>query len=766
VFREKLEQIYYSFPIQLLILNIRKNQMLLLYWFILFGFVSGIIGRSMGIHYLFLDPEYLNEVTPWGFAIIGAAVGGVIMSFNITCFILDSFRFSFLSRVNRPLTKFSINNGIIPIAFVIFYIVHFVRFQLNYEYNTLEGLLLKMFGFLAGVVGVIYLFYLYFRFTNKDVFYVWAKDVDNKLRRTQINRVNVMIKLNTARSTTIRVDNYVNTDLQIKPVDNYYSYDKELVMRVFDYYQLNAVIIEVLILASIFIFGFFREIPIFQIPAAASGILLMNIFIMVTGALSHWLRRWSITIVIAVFFVFNNLVKYDLISSRNEAYGINYNTKKTEYSLKTLYELSSKENYIADKKKTIDVLNHWRNKFPASEKPKLIFICASGGGQRAALWTMTTLQSVNRKLNGSLLSHTALITGASGGLVGAGYFRELYLQSQLTDTVDLYNKKYLDNISKDLLNPVILSMVISNPMMSFQKFSYHGYDYIKDRGYAFEQQLNQNTNFVLEKPISHYKFYEESAQIPMMILAPTVINDGRRLYISPLPVSYMNSAFEGENYLLKHKVKGIEFSRFFAEQDGAHLRFTSALRMSATFPYVTPNIMLPSEPAMEIMDAGLSDNFGVVDAVRFLYVFKDWVKENTGGVVFVMIRDTEKEKEVKVSTRRSFVQEFFTPIGSLYKNWDNLQDFNNDNIVEYAQSWLGAEVDQVEFEYKVETEQKKLEEPSKLEKIKGNGTEDKASLSWRLTTREKESIKNSINASHNIQSINKLRSLLNNNRVE
>jgi hypothetical protein len=271
---------------------------------------------------------------------------------------------------------------------------------------------------------------------------------------------------------------------------------------------------------------------------------------------------------------------------------------------------------------------------------------------------------------------------------------------------------------------------------------------------------------VLEKPISHYKFYEESAQIPMMILAPTVINDGRRLYISPLPVSYMNSAFEGENYLLKHKVKGIEFGRFFSEQDGAHLRFTSALRMSATFPYVTPNIMLPSEPAMEIMDAGLSDNFGVVDAVRFLYVFKDWVKENTGGVVFVMIRDTEKEKEVKVSNRRSFVQEFFTPIGSLYKNWDNLQDFNNDNIVEYAQSWLGADVDQVEFEYKVEIEQKKITGTNKADKTKGNGTEDKASLSWRLTTREKESIKNSINAEHNIQSLNKLRSLLNNNRAQ
>jgi hypothetical protein len=163
---------------------------------------------------------------------------------------------------------------------------------------------------------------------------------------------------------------------------------------------------------------------------------------------------------------------------------------------------------------------------------------------------------------------------------------------------------------------------------------------------------------------------------------------------------------------------------------------------------------------MEIMDAGLSDNFGVMDAIRFLYVFRDWVRENTDGVVFVMIRDTEKDKEVKVSSRRSFIQEFFTPIGSLYKNWDNLQDINNDNLIEYAQSWLGKDIERVEFEYKIETEQLKILANPKSDTLKVNGLEDKASLSWRLTTREKESIKNSIYAPHNINSVNKLKFLL------
>ncbi|WP_373397322.1 hypothetical protein V8V91_22580 [Algoriphagus halophilus] len=68
--------------------------------------------------------------------------------------------------------------------------------------------------------------------------------------------------------------------------------------------------------------------------------------------------------------------------------------------------------------------------------------------------------------------------------------------------------------------------------------------------------------------------------------------------------------------------------------------------MSATFPFITPNVQLPSIPEMETMDTGLSDNFGVQDALRFIYVFQKWISENTSGVVLITIRDSEKSTEI------------------------------------------------------------------------------------------------------------------------
>lgn len=89
--------------------------------------------------------------------------------------------------------------------------------------------------------------------------------------------------------------------------------------------------------------------------------------------------------------------------------------------------------------------------------------------------------------------------------------------------------------------------------------------------------------------------------------------------------------------------------RFFAAHDPGNLRFLTALRMSATFPFVTPNVELPSTPVMKTMDTGLSDNFGIQDALRFLYVFQEWIGANTSGVVLVTIRDSEKSPEISSS---------------------------------------------------------------------------------------------------------------------
>ena len=45
-----------------------------------------------------------------------------------------------------------------------------------------------------------------------------------------------------------------------------------------------------------------------------------------------------------------------------------------------------------------------------------------------------------------------------------------------------------------------------------------------------------------------------------------------------------------------------------------------------------PATALPTVPQVEVMDAGIRDNYGVLNAIRFIYEFKDWIEENTSGV--------------------------------------------------------------------------------------------------------------------------------------
>src|SRR5216684_4811659 len=92
-----LKAIYYFFPVQLLLLHVKKFQVLLIFWLILFSTLNGGFMRSYGAAALFLSPEYLGDVSPASVAIVGMATGIFIMSWNITTFILFSRHFRFLA---------------------------------------------------------------------------------------------------------------------------------------------------------------------------------------------------------------------------------------------------------------------------------------------------------------------------------------------------------------------------------------------------------------------------------------------------------------------------------------------------------------------------------------------------------------------------------------------------------------------------------------------------------------------------------------------
>lgn len=753
---------FFSFPVQLLLNNFKKNQILLLLWLFLFAVVTQQSGSVLGIPYLFLDPEYRNTVDYKGFLIIGIALGIFIVAFHITTYILDSFRFSFLGTISRPFSKFCFNNSIIPFAFLITYIVSIINFQLNNGFQLKSEIFLEILSLLFGIFFIILVVMLYFRWTNKDIFKELAKNVDKQLKKNTISRVNVLKKINNAKRSKYKIEYYFDLNCRFIKVPEFISYDKRTLIKIFDQNHLNAVIFEIFVIILIILLGLFRENSYFLIPAAASSILFFSIFIMFTGAVSYWLRGWALSSMIIILLSLNLIIKYERVNSIYQAYGLNYNTVHAEYSNKRLSELSSDSNFVKDYHSTISILENWKKKFPGKKK-KMIFICTSGGGQRAAVWTTKTLQHVDSTLKGNLFRQSILITGASGGIIGASYFRELYLQKINGKKINIYEDQYTEKISKDILNPIIFSLAVNDLFFRFQKFNDGKYEYLKDRGYAFEQQLNINTDFVLDKRIADYTIPEQKAQIPLLILAPTVINDGRKMYISSQPISYMNTVSTQNQKELHQKIKGIEFTRFYKNQDAGNLHFLSALRMSATFPYITPNVELPSNPTMEIMDAGLTDNFGISDAVNFLFVFRDWISTNTSGVIFVVIRDSPKENPIEKKAETTFFQKLFTPIGSFYNTWDYLQDYNNDSFIEFAQSWFKAPLNVINFEYipKPKSWDKLKEKKIDPLEVEKKEKEERAALSWHLTTREKESLKRTVNENNNKASLKKLQNLLN-----
>ncbi len=740
-----LSKIAYSLPLQLVFHHLKKNLALLLVWMIIVGAFSGGLGKVYGIQYLFLDPEYLGNVGFWSFFFVGLAFGNLTMAWHITCYILDSHRFRFIGVLERPFTKFSINNSLIPVLTFITYLIFLVRFQLKNEFAEKWEIAVYVLGLVAGILVLQVLIIIYFKLTNKDIFRFLAGTVDTRLRKSPVSRERVMNKLRENKEDRYHVSGYLDLRLKLRSTERIAHFqNKEAILKVFDQNHFNSVLIELIIICIILLLGFFMEYDFLQIPAASSAMLVLAIAVMLVGAISYWFRGWGLAFALGIFVLVNIGVKSGFGKGLNEATGLNYDTDKVPYTITSLSQIHSKEQYTHDYLHMQETLENWKSKFENAKEEKAVFVCVSGGGQRAALWAVNALIETDLALDQKLMDQTLLITGASGGLIGAAYYREMFLRGMSSHE---YSELMLENMGKDNLNPVIFSFLVNDLFFKMQKHSYAGREYTIDRGYTFEKNLDKNLGNLFDQRIADYLIVEQEAKIPTLIMSPTIANDGRKLYISSQPVSFMGVSSD----ILEdpeQKIRGVDFQALFKGNSAEDLSFLSALRMSASFPYITPNISLPTEPRIEIMDAGISDNFGVSDALKFINVFKDWISQNTAGVVLLVIRDSKTNSPIESAPIPSVVDRLTYPIASVYNNLTTMQDINNDVRAELMNDWFEGELDIVEIAYDSFV---KEEEQSEVER---------ASLSWHLTTKEKRNVIENINLESNQKAIQRLQELI------
>jgi hypothetical protein len=414
---------------------------------------------------------------------------------------------------------------------------------------------------------------------------------------------------------------------------------------------------------------------------------------------------------------------------------LNYTDKEDRpiYDRQTVLELCADKNVERDKANMLRILDRWKAR-QSSPRPILYLINTSGGGNRSACFTMSVLQHLDSLCDGKLMRKTFLITGASGGMLGAAYFRELARRRDEGDSsIHLPDRKYVNDISKDLLNTLFSSFVARDLASPAQKFRVGDYEYVKDRGYAFEQQLNRNTRGMLDMQLKDLVAEEAAARVPVMLLNPDITRDSRAMIISTQPVSFLMRPEYDSARIAEMDPDAVDFGALFAKQGPMNLRFLTALRMNATFPYVLPNVWLPTEPVIDIMDAGFRDNFGELSTIRFLNAFRGWLQENTSGVVLLQIRDRKAGGWENPFESDDITDIITKPLILLEDNWYNLQEYNQNDLLSLTQNAMGFPVRRLIFEYVPKTE------------------DAGAALNFHLTTQEKRNIIGALDNSDNQQ---------------
>jgi len=735
-----LRGFWFSLPIQLFLLHFRKNQVLLFFWAILFAVVNGSFLYKLGAHMLFLFPEYLGTVGFLSCMLVGFALGIFILSWNITTFILHSRQVQFLATTRQPFLKYCFNNALLPLVFLIFYLVKAVQFTARQELLHTGEIIWLVSGFLTGLLLCLFFGFTWF-FGADHTIYRYTSPGATAVIETMKDRVSRYKPQ--YRNGMLRVEWYLTPQFKLRKPRDTRHYTPEFIQRIFKQHHISAMLAILLAFTFLIISGYYIDNEVFMIPAAASITVIFAILVAVVGAVSYFLGQWTLAVVLLLYIGLNALYQKNILDPRNRAYGLNYNKQvpRPAYNRANLLQLSQADSVTADSLAFIATLNRWKAAQPQS-RPVMTIACLSGGGSRSATFATEVMYKLDSLSSGSFFNQTTLLTGASGGIMGAAWYRELKYRQKtgLLEAKNLRGK--MEQISADILNPVFSSFAVRDLLAPPRRFTYRGAKYIKDRGYAFEEQLSKNTLGFLDKPLGSYAQPETDAVIPTLLLSAVVTADGRNVVMATRPVRFLMQPAARLQLGTAPDADAICFQSFFKDRHPENLRFLTALRMSATFPYVLPNVWLPTEPVVDVMDAGFRDNSGIEAALKFIQTFQLWIKQNCSKVVLVEIKDKPQGGWNTDKNEKNILDLVTRPALLTQNNLFRFQEYQQYRHLERMQWIMGNQLERVVFEYKPKDE------------------EHPASLSFHLTQREKRDIQSSLHHPANAAAFARMQQLL------
>ncbi|WP_020473174.1 patatin-like phospholipase family protein [Zavarzinella formosa] len=396
-----------------------------------------------------------------------------------------------------------------------------------------------------------------------------------------------------------------------------------------------------------------------------------------------------------------------------------------------------------------------------SKKKPMVIVVASGGGIRAAAWTYMVMAELEHRFAKEGIPfpyHVRMITGASGGMFGASYYVQSlkppgemsWGQNRRTEMEGRFDK-----LTQDWLSPIVERMVLNDVPAFFSPFSTH-----TDRGIALEQAWSKSLEGDLDIKFEGLAEKERAGWCPSLVFTPMLVEDGRRLIISNLDMRYPAS---NDGHLIdcdperpdalcamsrNYSHEALELFRMFPNSRNK-FALSTAVRMSASFPYFSPAVPLPTKPRRRVVDAGYFDNYGVSLAAAYLFSKKnsDWYNENVSKIVVVQIRDGQSDDERRLqaipdspsrkkglsSLLSRSLEEITSPLEGLTNGRVGTCSFRNDGLLELLSTYFE--------QMRGEPGSGKLPHSQRFFTVVNFEFPGHASLSWHLSGEEERQMK-------------------------
>jgi hypothetical protein len=278
-----------------------------------------------------------------------------------------------------------------------------------------------------------------------------------------------------------------------------------------------------------------------------------------------------------------------------------------------------------------------------SGRNRAIVIAINGGGIQAAAWGAQVLTGLEERARAegipSFADSIRLISAVSGGSVGSAYFLNQYDASRgFRPTADL--EAIRTDAQSSSLHAVgwgLLYWDIRRPYIPWSVGLFN------DRGFALERAWRRVDG--LDRKLSTWRAGVREGHRPAVIFNATSADVGTRFLFS-------NARVEEKEGL----------ADFHESYPGKDVLISTAVRLSATFPYVSPvaraydGRLLPDEP--HIADGGYYDAYGVSSLVEWLNAAlnDEQSSSNVKSVLVIEVRGDQrpepKDEVGKGSERR------------------------------------------------------------------------------------------------------------------